>query len=257
MIPTIIIHKGRQDYARSVVIQAGRHGTVLVLGDGQDFATDRICDYSESAKEFESLFVNLSTNIGELICFTRWLMLRDFMKSKGIDICLHIDSDVLLYVNPESLWGFYDQFDFTLIHKCCGSTSYFTLRGLEKFCSFLIQTYSNKSSYEYEKIASHYHIRRKHGLNGGVCDMTLLEYYGRMHAGEVGEMMYIVAGSTWDHNINTSDQGFMMDPGRKIKKVTFVDAVPVIYNELLNKPIKFNALHFQGPAKRYIPEFLS
>lgn len=259
MIPTIIIHRGDQDYARSVVAQAAKKSThLIVLGNGQNFATDNMKDYRSSAKEFEQLYEHLSTNgyEAELICFTRWFMLRDLLRNKGIEVCLHLDSDVLLYVNPDSLWDAYDQFDITLSHRCCGSTAFFTLKGLEKVCEFILKVYSHKTSYDFECIKTRYLTRQKHGLPGGVCDMTLLEYYGYKYCGTVGEMMHIVDGSTWDHNINETDQGFLMDPINNIKKISFVDGLPTCHNVNLNRSIIFNTLHFQGPAKRHITGYL-
>jgi len=260
VIPVIIMHRGESDYVNDVVAQARKRAqNVVVLGDGQNFATDRQDKYCESAKAFEGLYEHLSTNGYniELMCFTRWFILKDYMKVHGINVCLHLDSDVLLYIDPEDIWMSYDQFDITLSHRCCGSAAFFTLKGLEKFCSFIMDTYTEKNSYDYSRLVSHYQTRQKHGLTGGVCDMTLLEHYGYKHCGEIGEMMHIIGSSAWDHNINEPDQGFMIDPATGIKRITFIKGMPTGYQETTDRVIKFNSLHFQGPAKRYIKRHLT
>ena len=260
VIPVVIIHRGNHGYVRDVVAQAKKHAEqVVVLGDGQDFATDNVSDYYETAREFEKVYEHLSTNGYdiELMCFTRWMVLNEFMAKKGVEVCLHIDSDVLIYEDPEVMWLLYDQFEMTLSHRCCGSAAFFTYRGLDKFCNFVWKTYSRKDSYDYARLRGHFETRQRHGLPGGVCDMTLLEHYGYKYCGEVGEMMHITGNSTWDHNINESDQGFLMDPATNIKRVTIIKGKPVVDNEILGRPIRFNSLHFQGPAKQYLQRYLT
>lgn len=239
-VPVIIIHKGNQEYFLKVVVQATKNQNhVIVLEDSL------ISEYSKKADEFRVLYEHLSTNNPEieLMCFNRWFILREFMVAQGIDRCLHLDSDVMLYANAEQEFNKFEQFEFTLSHGCCGSNSFFTLRGLSGFCDFVFKTYSNKNSYDYEKIASHYHIRQKHGLGGGVCDMTLLQNYAYYKSGLVGEMMHIIDGSTYDHCINESDQYFKMTE-EGIKEYIMEDGIPYCCQISTGKEVRFNTLHF-------------
>jgi hypothetical protein len=77
----------------------------------------------------------------------------------------------------------------------------------------LLLIYKNKDGYPFKKIKSHYTIRQQSGLGGGVCDMTLLEFF-HYHSeygggpGRVGEMMSIINESTYDHNINAEDNDY-------------------------------------------------
>ena len=85
--------------------------------------------------------------------------------------------------------------------------------------------------------------------------MTFLEFFHYCAdcgggPGRVGEMMQIVNGSTYDHNINTPDQGFSFKNGKK--DFILKEGIPYIFNNTLNKEIKFNSLHFQGGAKNLI-----
>jgi len=252
-VPVILLHRGPQEYVKYVAEQARRFDNeVFVLGDASvSCRTHDINDY-DMDMSFRSVYEHLSTNSFEieLLCFTRWFALYEFMRSHGIETCLHIDSDVLLFcdVTDEYKKNF-SLYDLTLTHRCSGHSSYFTTMGLAKFCSFLLKTYSEKQSYDYEKIASHYHIRRKHNLPGGVCDMTLLEYYSYKICGSVGEMMHIVNESTWDHNINDTDQGYKMRDN--VKDVEFhFEHMPFVQHP--SGLIRFNSLHCQGPAKSLI-----
>jgi hypothetical protein len=256
-IPVVFIHRGDQDYFKAVVKQTRSKNRTIVIGSNKvsDEYFIPIEDYNTEARKFEQIYEHLSTNphTAELLCFTRWFTLLDFMKKEALPVCLYLDSDVLFFGDASQEFKKFDQFDFTLSHRCCGSNSFFTLKGLEGFCDFLMAFYQNRTSYDYERVAAHYHIRNKHGLGGGVCDMTLLEFYAyKICPGKVGEMMYIVDGSTYDHNINTSDQYYEMDPYKGIKNIQWIDGLPHCKQLSSDKLIRFNTLHFQGQAKQYI-----
>lgn len=253
MIPVIVIHLGSQPYYDRVIDQAKKFNEcVFAIGDSVPPSHYNIYEYFESAGKFSTIYDHLSTNSRkiELMCFQRWFILKDFMEKHDIDVSFHIDSDMMLYANTDMEYHKFAQFDFTLSHRCCGSNSFFTLNGLKKFCDFLLNFYMNKNTYEYERIAAHYHVRQKHGLPGGVCDMTLLEYYSYQNCGKIGEMMHIIDDSTYDHNINVPDQYFHMD--KETKDIVFVNDLPYCYQESSGKQIQFKTLHFQGSAKTLI-----
>jgi len=252
-IPVIVSHLGNQPYYARVIEQAKKYNEkVFAIGDMDPPSNCFLGHYLESSEKFCSIYEHLSTNSRkiELMCFERWLILKDFMEKNRIEISFHIDSDVMLYANVTEEFNKFEQFDFTLSHRCCGSNSFFTLKGLKNFCDFLMNFYQNKNSYDYDRIAAHYHTRQKHGLPGGVCDMTLLQHYSYLHCGKIGEMMHIIEGSTYDHNINESDQYFRMDQG--VKDIVFVGDTPSCYQESTGKNIQFKTLHFQGPAKKFL-----
>lgn len=252
-VPVVFIHYGNHNYFQSVVSQAKRvSSNVLVVGNETTPMRTHI-QQNGAAQEFSSLYQHLSTNGHqvELFCFSRWFYLRELMTMLDIEVCLYLDSDVLLYKSPDEGWNQFNQFDFTLCHRVSGHTSFWTRKGIDGFCGFLLKTYADKTGYDFEKIASHYHVRQKHGLPGGVCDMTLLEYYSYKVCGSVGEMMHINDGSVYDHNINVSDQGFDMSGSHK--DITEIGGKP--WGHLGDKLIKFNSIHCQGPAKSLIPQY--
>jgi len=69
--------------------------------------------------EFSNVYKHLSTNDYnfELMCFNRWFILLNYMKAKNINMCFHIDSDVLLFSDVEKDYINYEQYDFTLSHR--------------------------------------------------------------------------------------------------------------------------------------------
>jgi len=263
MIPVILIHKGYQDYLGCAINQALKNNPVHLIGDTippithENFKFENLNEYCLECDEFRSIYEHLNTTPVEyeIFCYQRWFILKNYMEKQNLDKIFYIDSDVLLFVNITEEWKHFDQYILTLAHRSAGTNSFITLEGVTSFCNFLMDTYKNKNSYNYKKIASHYNIRREFGLPGGVCDMTFLEFFHYCAdcgggPGRVGEMMQIVNDSTYDHNINAPDQGFSFKNGKK--DFILKEGIPYIFNNTLNKEIKFNSLHFQGGAKNLI-----
>lgn len=264
-IPVIFIHQGYQPYLNFTVQQASKKNKVFFIGTQEPPKNDNVSffnlqNYNKYTNQFSEIYENLSTNNYdyELFCFLRWFVLKEFMEEQNLDTVFYVDSDVMLYVNISEEYKKYEQYDLTLLHRSAAISSYFTKLGLDNFTNFLIKTFSNKQSYEYQKIASHYYVRQKFNLPGGVCDMTYFDFFHYMDdggggPGKVGEMMSIINDSTYDHNINVSDQYFDFNG---IKNIKIKDGYPYVFNHKLNKDIKFNSLHFQGGAKNQISKFL-
>ena len=261
MIPEIFIHKGYQDYLSCTLGQASKENKVYLISDTTPpiigVELENIFDYWGSCDEFVKNYKHLNTTPQEyeIFCYQRWFILRDFMLKKGLSIVFYCDSDVMLFTNVTSEWEKFNQFEMTLLHRTAAISSFITINSIQNVCNLIMETYKNKTSYNYRKIASHYYVRHDCGLGGGVCDMTFLEFFHYCSdcgggPGKVGEMMYIINDSTYDHNINVSDQGFDFKNGMKDYKIR--NGIPYVYNNRLKKDIKFNSLHFQGNAKNKI-----
>ena len=256
-IPVILIHRGKHDYVQTCINQAKFYNEkVLVISDSQyeNCENFNINDYFKNSELFSKFYIPLST-LGdyELFCFQRWFILYEFMSKEKIDNVFYIDSDVLLYHNVTDDKEFFENYIFTLILRSVGCTSFFTKEGLKKFCNFLFEIYQLKDSYEFAKIASHYKVRQQFGLSGGVCDMTLFEYFARYKCSVgVGELSNIHNNTTYDHNINDSDDMYEFNG---IKKIEFIDKKPYCYSPVLNKKIQFKSIHFQGGSKHLMDSY--
>jgi len=271
VVPVVLIHSGLQPYLYTCINQALKNNKVYLLGsvdpsiDNENFTyilpQD---DMKKDIQEFSSLYVHMNTTPPdyELFCYTRWFVLRNFMEVNDIPVVMYIDSDVLLFQDATEGWKNFDNYIMSLVHRTSGHTSFITKEGIDSFCDMLLDIYSNKSGYHFNKIMSHFEIRQSAGLPGGVCDMTLLEYF-HYHAefgggpGRIGEMMHIINDTTYDHNINVSDKDYEFDGTKVLTKVKIFENhrdPPSVFNNRLGKFIKFNTLHFQGGAKRLMGE---
>ncbi len=256
-IPVVLIHRGNHDYVQTCIDQAKHYNKdVIVISDTEykNCENVNIEKYSNNSNEFAKFYIPLST-LGdyELFCFQRWFILYDYMKETNNENIFYIDSDVLLYHNVSDDWKIFENCIFTLILRSVGCTSYFSLYGLRMFCKFLFEIYQKKDSYEFAKIASHYGVRQKFNLPGGVCDMTLFEYFARYKCSVgVGELSNVYDGTTYDHNINDSDNMYEFDG---IKKIEFIDKKPYCYSPVLDKKVQFKSIHFQGGAKHLMDTY--
>lgn len=260
-IPIVTIHNGDQPYFKKILeINSKYNSNIIVLTDFKTEIKDGISfvNYNDISvpeiKTFKKVYEHLNTTPYdyEIFCYLRWFIILQFMKSNNHKTIFHIDSDVLVFSNPDTEFEKYKNFDFTLTHRTTASSSFFTLNGLEKFCDYMIELFLNKDKYDYQKIASHFHVRQKFGLPGGVCDMTFFHNYDYKMSGLIGEMMYIMEDSTYDHNINDKDHVWEFQNG--LKRFDFSTGVPMCYNEKLKRAIKFNSIHLQGGAKNYVFE---
>jgi hypothetical protein len=231
--------------------------------EDKNFSYAHLKDYwPETVNAFQKNYENLSTNDAqiELICFLRWFILLDFMEKNDLPIVFHSDTDVMIYTDvTEEYKRKYSQFEMTLVHRSCGASSFITQKSLKKFCDFVFNHYQNKNSYEFAKMKNVYLTRLNFGLNGGVCDMTLLEafHYNADDGGgpcRIGEMMHVIGGTAYDHNFNVDD-GVYNHTGEH-KDVKFYDGKPYCYHQVLGDFILFNGLHLQGPAKKHLNKLI-
>lgn len=266
MIPVVMIHNGYADYLQYSIASALKNNKVVFIGntnpgvDHENFEFVDVRQYLSGANEFAKTYVHMNTTPAgyELFCYSRWFILREFMKDRKLSCVFYIDSDVMLFADVNDEWHKYEMYDMTLLHRTAAISSYMTSRGIGNFCDMLMNIYGNQQSYDFNKIASHFQVRQRFGLAGGVCDMTLFEYFHYNDElgggpGRVGEMMAVIDGKTYDHNINTPDNDYRMSESG-IKDVYFINKVPFVTNTNLNMPVEFLSFHCQGGAKQHMRE---
>jgi len=258
-LPIIFIHQSNSDYLKYSLAQANSsnpNSTIYLLGDTSnnvyDFVDHRLfSDYFQGSAQFKTIYRHYSTHgfYTELFWFQRWFILREFLHANDIEQCLYLDSDTMLYADVTEDCKKFDQFDFTLCWNTIGCVFFLNrLEGLDAFCQFVVDIYSKKDKYHYDKMISHYAVRRRNHLNGGAGDMTALQLYSQVNFGRVGEASHIINGSFYDPDINMPHPGFEMDGG--IKKVIWKDRQPYGRHLRTGEEIRFNSMHFQGAATK-------
>jgi hypothetical protein len=263
-VPIVFIHQGHSDYLSCSLAQAKHSSpasTIYLLGDESNHSYGWVqhanaADYSADADRFADIYQHFSTHpVGfELMCFQRWFMLREFLAVRGIERCLYLDSDVLLYADATEEIDKFRDFDFTLCWNMAGCVFFLNhIDGLSNLCDFMTRLYSGGERYLYDRMIAHFALRRRHRLTGGACDMTALQLYNEVNFGRVGEAARIFDGSVYDPDINVAHPGFEME--NNLKKVVWRDGKP--YGTFLRSGelVRFNSLHFSGHAKSLMRDY--
>jgi hypothetical protein len=265
-LPIIFIHYGNSQYLRYSLEQARNSNPLspihLIGDEGNNqysFVKHHLYrDYFKEASKFASLYKHFCDQNQQwiLFVFQRWFILKEFLRTHQLERCLHTDSDVMLYTDVTKDQQTFDEYDFTVSHGNMGSVFYVnTVEGLEKFCHFLMNVYSGKEQYYYDRMLAHFVCRQNNHLRGGATEMTALAYYAEGHFGEIGEVSQILDGAVHDTCITIPHPGFEMENG--IKKIIWKANRPYGRHIRRGKEIRFKSLHFQGSSKSLMKDFLT
>ncbi len=256
-LPIVFIHYGNSDYLPFTLGQAklwSMASPIVLIGDKTNnlfpFVTHvNMNSYGRQAAEFQKIYKHMSPNGApyELFCFVRWFLLRDFMKAHGLQRIVHVDSDVLMYVDVNKEQENWRDYELTLVNGVCAGNMFVNgLKGMEGLCDVIWDLYAGADSAQ--RLAEIYAWRQK--TNEGISDMVALKAYYDANRAKVAEMTGIQPdGSYWDANIHLSE-GFELFDGRKVAR--FVDRVPYCRRLDTGRSVRFKGLHFQGVAKEYI-----
>ena len=188
----------------------------------------------------------------ERLCFIRFYKILEYVKANNIDKFLYCDSDAV----------FLKVLDFEKIledEKCVACRpkeqnkfedvtgahfSIWTKDGLEDFCNYIIDVYTNNIDILTPKWD--WHVKTKTG--GGICDMTLMYHW---YKGK--KNLYEVAGGTFDRGIGMPQNNIADEFEMKgdIKRLRNIDnqIFGTNYNDEI---VEFFGLHFQGDKKNYM-----
>jgi hypothetical protein len=267
-MPIVTIHRGYAPYLVTTLAQAkftNPKSEIVLLGDSSNQFLDfvhyeHILNYYSEAQQFAAVYADKHRSPNnfeyELFCFQRWFVLKEFMRARQIEQCVHIDSDLMLYADLTAEWRKFDRFELTLVAKSCGHSAFIKYEGLVKFCQFLTDTYTTPLMFDdlereqAQRDAKHPAL----ALMEGISDMSLFRRFTRLNPDLVGLASEIIEDSVYDLRINTP-MGFEVYQG--IKKIEWIDHQPFCRHLELDRLIKFNSLHFQGGTKKYIHRYFT
>ncbi len=262
----VLIHLHNPYYLKFSLAQArisNPNARIHLIGDESNNVYDfiehhDISQYAQSALEFAKHYKHLSITpfYSRLISFQRWFILNEFVKANNIDRFLYLDSDVMAYCDVAVEFEKFSRFDFTLSQSACPHDIFWNnMQALNAFCKFLMDVYTGHDPEIYEKLLKTYEHFFRRKANGGVCDMTLFGHFRQIGNFKISDVDVLIDNTTYDHNINASKNDnveFQMEDD--IKKIDWIDNCPY-GTTLTGEKIKFNILHCQGGAKKYMETF--
>jgi hypothetical protein len=273
----VFVHKGYSWYLPFVLNQAQSSdpdANIVLLGDCSK--SDRIeaklmreLRDSKYIQKFTDKYVHMSTNSFdfELFCWLRWFYLLDYMQRSSIRSVMHLDSDVLLFSSLSEIKSHYtnvvdncgyiipeQSFD-SLEWSASGHISYWTSDSLAEFCEFAIESFSDRrylSLYE-EKWNWH----QRHHQYGGICDMTTLYLFWLERDSSIFNLARQHDRHVFDNSMNTASNYLAneFETERGIKKVSFINGIPMLTANQDGQQVRVHGCHFQGAAKQHIPAY--
>lgn len=276
-LPIIFYHEGYQEYIEFAVAQAKKtnpHSAIYLVGD-DDVLKKLITrkgiiainkkKYEHSFSEFVNVYEHHSTNPHnyELICFIRWFVIRDVMKTNRIDTAFVCDTDCLIYSNISKVYPEYEaSYGSLMVSKeqspfewvASSAASFWTIGGLNIFLNYLLGVYRQGVIIEFgEKIKFH----NDTSAPGGICDMTILYKFYLENIEKFSNILSIRSNGTFDGNFNATSNEFENEYAHdgNHKTIKLLNYKPYGYSLLKKNDVQFHLLHFQGNSKKYMHSF--
>lgn len=262
-IPVIFFHLGEHQHFSSAIKIASKKNEVIVIGNQSEnfiFSHPKISffsheKYSQDVEDFQKVYEHLhkSDYSLQLICYTRWLAIRNLCREKNISRFFYADSDVAVlcdvtqifqYVNaPFALMTQDNQPEYRWVASA--HCSYWDLNSIEKFCKFIFDSYTKESLKN--KLLEKFEWHIKNSKDGGVCDMTQLFLFSKEND-EHASLTKIFQNSCFDDNVNSSENfypnEYAMHNG--IKALSLLEDKNIFFTNVKGEKVLANSIHCQG-----------
>jgi hypothetical protein len=248
-IPIIFLHVGESWFLDITLRQAALaspNSDIIFLTDAERPNLPGIIQmpvgaHHRAASEFKKLYRHASTNYAkyELLCFTRWFYIRDFVRLYGIDRFCMIDSDVMLF-SPIELFA--AEFGNHPAGNWSAANLITSLDVLDTICGHFEAVFKNRRFLS--KIVDKY---------GVVSDMTALLDLASGNPTFFNQQNLPAKG--FDNNISTSSDGLYMMDGKTKSLIVGSDGIPRARRASDGVEVPFHFLHFQGDVKALMPRF--
>ncbi|GEC91207.1 hypothetical protein DES34_10376 [Brevibacillus brevis] len=260
-LPIVFIHRDDEEHVGLCMQQAktsNPSSRVILIGSpdnkhlcGNNIEHHLLSKYNQSAQTFSIHYKhssNVDTYAYNLFCFLRWFILRDFMRSQGIERCWYFDSDVMLYTDISQL----DAADLTNFEIEYTWTTPCELSMLDQLCDYMTKFF--REHLHYQTLLAY----AKENGDVPVSDMVLFVFFHN-YALRRSATYGMIAGGFFDHNLNCPFPPFTAQIHSLDNKKQIYQKNGVLYGKFIDKEdyLKVHTLHFQGHAKAYIPYFRS
>ncbi len=273
IIPIMFIHCGNNDYLEFILNKSRKNNPntqIILIGNRNDFKKNITnCDINLINNKYISKFINIYQHMNvtnyryDFFNWARWFYIFEYMKQEKLQGIFHFDSDVMLFSSIDEIINNYsnlfsryaicipNQKHETYFWAASGHCAYFSFEYLEKFCEFIIDSFSYRTILEQYKKKWKWH--KLNNIPGGICDMTGLYFFSQKEKDFIN-LLIKKNNSIFDNNINNSDNynNNEYEINGNYKKIIYNEGHPYFIEKETKKMVKVNALHFQGEAKKII-----
>ena len=289
-----IVHQGNQKHLSSIILSAKLSSNKIYYIGDQNFSNKLLPkqqiirpNFSKTPflDKFTKVWKHLMTNkmrLGfEFSCFTRHFFVLEAASRLKLSNFWIIDSDFMLFENLHNISEMLKNkgFEGALSTPNCKNKyymasaphcSFWNIHSLREFILFTIDQYKNNS----KKLMEKYLYHKDKGLEGGVCDMTLLYLWKNKTKRKIYNSVDLITSKILiDHNINFSSDlyeagdfnfnkdilkknlHFVMEDFLGVKKIR-KDKNSFYAIRADGSKTKVIGLHFQGAAKIFIKRFM-
>ena len=260
-IPLIFVHKDNSSYLEPVLTHNynfNREADIYLLGDGSNINSPFVKhimmeQYSTTAIEFEKIYKHMSSNSYEfeLGCFQRWFIINEFVKERGIEHFVCLDSDVLLFCNVSEVFSHFVSYDFTVSQQHSPHITLFSRESLDRFCNYLRDLYTKPDYINRFKLS--YQEFKDENRQGGICDMFAFSLYPKDISDNIKELSDLSGDFFFDNNMNEEDE-LEMENG--LKKIYWKNGLPYAKTLHSGLDIRLYGMHFQGGAKAKVSKYV-
>lgn len=248
-LPIVFLHDDYPDYLDTTFLQAQKSNPdsrIILIGSKKnancpDFVEHYDCEEisSELIERIEKAYVHFSPNSYkyDIFCIKRWFFMLELFKKLNINSFLHLDPDVLIYVNATKEIKNYQNCEFTL-SGVSGHTMYVNnLEVLEKFCKFVVELYENPYSLS---------VIKNMGESCVISDMNLLimftYFIGRENVAFLDKKR---DNAIYDIKFDYTSKEFF-------SKIIFENNGFYGIEKGSGQKVFYKTIHFQGKMKKYM-----
>lgn len=287
--PVIFIDANDSEYLGETLAQSKTNDNrVILIGDENNkhyaqFGIEHfsLSDYSKSSNYFRTVYKHLANSDyeEELLSFTRWFILEEFMRVNQIKRAFYAETDVMIYcdISSEDKLHFINHDAALLIQHgfCDGSISFWNYKALSSFCSFL------KSFYEDKKMMKA--IKDRFAFGGDEYHDDWPHMANWMHENgkifKIASLNNLIENSTFDTSVrddyilvpNAASileykryemkeiklRSYKRDNQVYIKDILWNKGLPYCYSPDLGIFIQFKTLHFKDNSQKLIKNYKS
>lgn len=210
-------------------------------------------------EKFRVNYEHMSSNsvLGELVCFERWFILREYMLNNNINQCIYLDSDVVL-LNRDYDALFEENFDISASMGHALHCSFIkNIDFIVGFTDYILDFYVNKNQ-DFIECKKIYTNNYKNKNNGGIVDMYLFYMYSKTNKHKTIELSKIKIDSSsgfpylYDHNMFHVDGFKTRNFNDLVVKDLLLNDNKIFTTNIKNEKIWMKSLHFQGASKNIL-----
>jgi len=250
--PIVTLYRGNRWFLPYTLYQARKtnpDSEIILIGDDENKHLNCICrhyrcdKYDSAADRVRKVYRHKSIWRPEFeyVCIERWFILREFMLREGVDRCLYLDSDILVFSDLSRISRELPPSPMTWTGYSAHVNFITDVSALTEYCDFVVDVFANHERSIAEPDTLYGRIMRGE-FDSNISDMVFFFDFNTKHPGRLFDVAVPRNDTVFDITIE-QDQGMLMENG--IKKIGWKDSrTPFATDAATLRPIQLHTIHF-------------